>query len=229
MNCEAIILAGGLGTRLKYLLNDLPKPMADIKGYPFLHFIFKYLTTQQINSVILSVGYKHESIQNYFKDNYLGIKIQYVIEDSPLGTGGAIKKALEKTIDEVVIINGDTFFPISIKQLQYDYNASKADLQISLKPMIDFDRYGTVEINNEKIITSFIEKKYCKQGLINGGIYYTSKDLIEKLPAKEKFSFENDFMQVENKNFKQCASVFENYFIDIGIPEDYTRAQIEIL
>ena len=142
MKTPVIILAGGFGTRLSAVVKDLPKPMANINGKPFLHYIFQSLQRQNIENVILSVGYKHEIIQDYFQDNYLGIAIKYAIETEPLGTGGAIKHAFSFVDDDAFVLNGDTFFDVDLSKLRND----KSDLSIALKPMKNFDRYGTVEL-----------------------------------------------------------------------------------
>lgn len=222
---EAIVLAGGLGTRLRSVVSDLPKPMAPIGDKPFLEYILKYLRKNAITRVILSVGYKWETIKEYFGNNFEGIELIYSVEDEPLGTGGAIKKAIEKVYsDEVFIINGDTFFDVDLKNLVLKENSK---LILSLKNMIDFDRYGCVESDDNNLVTAFTEKGYRKFGNINGGIYLASKDIFHSYDLDDKFSFE-EFMQVNFKELKISVKVFEDYFIDIGIPEDYQKAQSEI-
>lgn len=216
-----IILAGGFGTRLSTVVKDVPKPMAPINGKPFLHFIFKELQQQQIQKVVLSVGYLKEIIQAYFKEEYLGITIEYAIEEVPLGTGGGIKNALKKIETDAYILNGDTFFDIPLSALK---NTS-ADITIALKPMFQFDRYGTVEVDTTQRIISFNEKKYCEHGLINGGVYYFKKSLLEKIKTEDKFSFEKDILEKHLLDLQIHGKIFDNYFIDIGIPEDYKKAQ----
>jgi D-glycero-alpha-D-manno-heptose 1-phosphate guanylyltransferase len=219
-----IILAGGFGTRLSAVVKDLPKPMANINGKQFLHYIFKALQQQNISTIILSVGYKHEIIQDYFQDNYLGIAIKYAIEEEPLGTGGAIKHAFRLVDDDAFVLNGDTFFDVYLSKLKND----KSDLFIALKPMKNFDRYGTVELNTAKRIISFNEKKHCKSGLINGGVYYLRKSLFDKIHAPTKFSFEKDILEKHVLDLHFDGIIFDSYFIDIGIPEDYEKAQKDL-
>ncbi len=216
-----IILAGGFGTRLSTVVKDVPKPMAPINGKPFLHYIFKELQQQQIQKVVLSVGYLKEIIQAYFKEEYLGITIEYAIEEVPLGTGGGIKNALKKIETDAYILNGDTFFDIPLSALK---NTS-ADITIALKPMFQFDRYGTVEVDTTQRIISFNEKKYCEHGLINGGVYYFKKSLLEKIKTEDKFSFEKAILEKHLLDLQIHGKIFDNYFIDIGIPEDYKKAQ----
>lgn len=213
---QAIILCGGLGTRLKSITKDIPKPMAPINDKPFLEFIFGYLKKQGIKEIILAVSYKYEVIQEYFKNEFLGIKIKYSIEKELLGTGGAIKEALKFIKNEAYILNGDTIFDIDLKKLIL--NDSK--ICIALKQMRNFDRYGTVNVDDQGIVTSFEEKVFKKQGLINGGIYLLAKDVFKDFALQEKFSFE-EFLQENYTKLKIRAEIFDDYFIDIGVPEDY--------
>ncbi|ECL5787264.1 NTP transferase domain-containing protein, partial [Campylobacter jejuni] len=194
---QAIILCGGLGTRLKSVIKDIPKPMAPINDKPFLEFIFEYLKKQGIKEVILAVSYKYEVIQEYFKDEFLGIKIKYSIEKEPLGTGGAIKEALKFIKNEAYVLNGDTIFDIDLKKLIL--NNSK--ICLALKQMNDFDRYGTVELDSKNYIKLFKEKEFKKQGLINGGIYFLNKDIFNDFTLQEKFSFE-EFLQENYEKLK---------------------------
>ncbi|EAJ4679059.1 D-glycero-D-manno-heptose 1-phosphate guanosyltransferase [Campylobacter coli] len=215
---QAIILCGGLGTRLKSVIKDIPKPMAPINDKPFLEFIFEYLKKQGIKEVILAVSYKYEVIKEYFKDEFLGIKIKYSIEKEPLGTGGAIKEALKFIKNEAYVLNGDTFFGIDLSKLKL--NGSK--ICLALKQMNDFDRYGTVNVDEQGIVTSFEEKVFKKQGLINGGVYLLKKDIFNNFSLERKFSFE-EFLQENYKTLKIQTQIFDDYFIDIGIPEDYIK------
>ncbi|EAI2260865.1 nucleotidyltransferase family protein [Campylobacter coli] len=213
---QAIVLAGGLGTRLKSVVQDLPKPMAPINGKPFLAFVLEYLKKQGIAEVILSVSYKYELIQEYFKDEFHGMKIHYNIEKELLGTGGAIKDALKLIQNQVYVLNGDTIFDIDLKKLFL--NNSK--ICIALKQMQNFDRYGTVNVDDQGIVTSFEEKVFKKQGLINGGIYLLKKDIFDNFDLEKKFSFEK-FLQENFELLKIQTQIFNDYFIDIGVPEDY--------
>ncbi|HEF3288296.1 TPA: nucleotidyltransferase family protein [Campylobacter jejuni] len=213
---QAIILCGGLGTRLKSVIKDIPKPMAPINDKPFLEFIFEHLKKQGIKEVILAVSYKYEVIQEYFKDEFLGIKIKYSIEKEPLGTGGAINEALKFIKNEAYVLNGDTFFDIDLSKLRL--NESK--ICLALKQMNGFDRYGTVELDGKNYIKLFKEKEFKKQGLINGGIYLLNKDIFNDFDLQEKFSFE-EFLQENYEKLKAKAHIFDDYFIDIGVPEDY--------
>jgi len=218
-----IILAGGFGTRLSTVVKDVPKPMAPINDKPFLHYIFKELEHQNIKNVVLSVGHLKEVIQDFFQDNYLGISIQYAIENEPLGTGGGIKHAFNFVEEDAFVLNGDTFFDINLSTLKNE----DADITLALKPMFNFDRYGTVEVDEAQRIISFNEKKHCEHGLINGGVYYFKKSLFDKIETDFRFSFEKDVLEKHLSDLQIQGKIFDNYFIDIGIPEDYKQAQID--
>ncbi len=221
----AIILAGGLGTRLRDVVADLPKSMAPVNGKPFLHYIFQYLVKQNISEVVLSVGYKRETIQEYFGAQYNGIKIKYSIEDEPLGTGGAIKKASSLCKDLVFVMNGDTLFDIDLNELIEHYFETVSEITVALKSMENFDRYGSVEMDKEIRITAFNEKKFLQKGIINGGVYVMHAHSVVENEPQEKFSFEKDILEKKVHDFYFTGKLFDNYFIDIGIPEDYAKAQ----
>ncbi|MCK5897987.1 MAG: nucleotidyltransferase family protein [Methylococcales bacterium] len=221
---QAIILAGGFGTRLQSVVKEVPKPMADINGYPFLKYLLDSLAKQGFKKIILSVGYKQAIIKDYFKDRYLEMEIIYSSEDTPLGTGGAIVKALKLTDSECVyILNGDSFFEIDLQEMQKAHLSSKADITLATKVMQNFDRYGTITLEKMRVI-AFEEKKYHRDGLINAGIYCINPILFNDFQTQPKFSFETDFL--ENNLSRLQVNSFEStgYFIDIGIPEDYQHA-----
>ncbi|MEO8887350.1 MAG: nucleotidyltransferase family protein [Mucilaginibacter sp.] len=221
---EAIILAGGLGTRLRDIVKDIPKPMAPINGTPFLHYIFEWLSNFPVNNVTLSIGYKADVIFNHFNTNYKGISIKYATENKPLGTGGAIKYALSKTVeDNVLIVNGDTYFPIDVNRFADFHQNNKSDISIALKHMTDFDRYGSVKILNNKII-SFNEKQHLREGLINGGIYIVNKKAINFNSLPDVFSFEAEVLEKCVHYGSINGMIFNDTFIDIGVPEDYKKA-----
>jgi D-glycero-alpha-D-manno-heptose 1-phosphate guanylyltransferase len=225
----AIILAGGLGTRLRSSVPHLPKCMAPVAGKPFLHYVIEHLKKQGVEKFIFSLGYMSEMIEAYLNDQHSMINVQYSIEAEPLGTGGAIKlacgKATEKT---VLVVNGDTLFSIDLVKLSLFHNMCGADCTLSLKPMQNFDRYGAVEMNKDYSIASFKEKQHYDSGLINAGVYAlnVSKFLKEDFP--EIFSFEKGYLEKFTGQRRFYGVVQDEYFIDIGIPEDYARAQEEL-
>jgi len=226
---EAVILAGGLGTRLRGIIKDIPKPMAEISGKPFLAYLIDFLSKQKIKRVVLSVGYKFEVIKDFFGNRYKGINISYAIEEKPLGTGGAIKNALLSIYgNEAFIINGDTFFDIDLNDF-YDFHKSRnSKLSIALKKMDFTERYGTVEIDKNNKIMAFHEKAQKYDVLINGGVYLLNKNFFNSLATQDKFSFEKDFLEKHYKNYEFYGFPFDEYFIDIGIPEDYEKAKEEL-
>lgn len=226
---EAIVLAGGLGTRIRSVIGDIPKPMADINGKPFLEYILIYLLKNGIKKVILSVGYRHELIINYFGNHFKNIEIFYCIEEKPLGTGGAIKKSLNYVNSkDVLMINGDTFFPIVLSDFYKHHKESNADISIALKEIKESDRYGSVKIDANNKIIGFQEKELkVNRALINGGVYLINKDIFCNLTLPNEFSFERDFLEKYFNIYQFYGFVYNAYFIDIGIPQDYDRAKKE--
>jgi D-glycero-alpha-D-manno-heptose 1-phosphate guanylyltransferase len=223
---EAIILVGGFGTRLQNVVKDVPKPMAQINNKPFLEYLLNYLSQYKIDHIILSVGYKKNIIMDYFKTGYKNIKITYSQEDKPLGTGGALKKALQYVNnDKVLVFNGDTFFDINLDTLKR--NSRKHNkITIALKEMENIERYGSVELDKFNNISNFKEKQFFTKAFINGGIYLLSKSIFEDY-KKTIFSFE-DFLEKNFHNLNANGVILNNsYFIDIGVPEDYRKAQLD--
>ncbi len=219
---EAIILAGGFGTRLSHIVSDVPKPMALVNQKPFLEYIFNYLIDNSVKHVVLAIGYKGDIIKEYFGNNYKGIKITYSTEDTPLGTGGAIKKALDYCKnDDVFIINGDTYYDVNLKLMKDFHNNKESNLTIAVKLMHYFDRYGSVVIQDNKII-EFKEKRKTISGKINGGSYLINKSVLDRI-EDESFSFEK--LVLESGLVDLYAFESDGYFIDIGVPEDYCKAQ----
>ncbi len=225
---EAIILAGGLGTRLRSAVPDLPKCMAPVNEKPFLTYVINYLQVEGITHFIFSLGYKSEVITAFLEKDFPSLLYKICIEEEPLGTGGAVKKALTIAKDKSVLVaNGDTLFKIDIELLAGVHTLSGACCSLSLKPMQNFDRYGVVEIDECNVIKNFKEKQFYESGLINGGMYIIQKNkfLEESLP--DQFSFEKDYLGKYYKIRRMFGVVQDEYFIDIGIPEDYARAQEE--
>lgn len=226
---EAIILAGGLGTRLRSAVPDLPKCMAPVNGKPFLSYVIHHLQSQGITHFIFSLGYKSEAIIDFLAKDFHSLLFKISLEDEPLGTGGAIKKACKIAKENCALIaNGDTLYKIDVEKVAGVHCLSGASCSLNLKPMVNFDRYGVVELDNHCIIKSFKEKQHYNSGLINGGVYalHTHKFLDENLP--EKFSFETDYLEKFYQKRRMFGVIQDEYFIDIGIPEDFERAQSEL-
>jgi D-glycero-alpha-D-manno-heptose 1-phosphate guanylyltransferase len=226
---EAIILAGGMGTRLRDAVPDLPKCMAPVIGKPFLQYVLDYCRQQGIERIIFSLGYKHEVIEAYATEHCKDLTVVYSIEETPLGTGGAIKKACGFANDDtVVVLNGDTLFQVNLEKMTGFHHLCAAHCTLALKPMTNFDRYGIVELNKDDSIQQFKEKQWTEAGTINGGVYllHVEKFLQESLP--EIFSFEKDYLETYYQHRRMYGYIQDSYFIDIGIPEDFQRAQTEL-
>jgi D-glycero-alpha-D-manno-heptose 1-phosphate guanylyltransferase len=227
---ECIILAGGLGTRLRSAVPDLPKCMAPVAGKPFLAHVIGYFRKQGVEKFIFSLGYKHEVIQDYLEVEYASLDKQYVIENEPLGTGGAIQLACRQATEKnVLILNGDTLFSIQLPALTAFHLQHQAHCTLALKPMQHFDRYGVVEIADNGAIKSFKEKQFYESGLINGGIYALQVAAFLKEGLPEKFSFEKDYLEKLYTVRPMYGIVQNEYFIDIGIPEDFEKANRDLM
>jgi NDP-sugar pyrophosphorylase family protein len=221
---KAIILAGGEGKRLRPVINDIPKPMAPIKGKPFLEYIILQLKSQNLKDIIISTGYKGSIIKNYFQDGgNWDLNIEYSEEDKPLGTGGALRKA-GKLIDDdqFIVMNGDSYFDIEFKQLISFHEDKQAVTTIGLAYVETLERYGHVEIGNYGEITKFTEKgNSVSAGHVNGGIYILNSELINKIPLAQVSLEAEVFPDLINKGL--FGVKFKSFFIDIGKPEEYER------
>jgi D-glycero-alpha-D-manno-heptose 1-phosphate guanylyltransferase len=230
LTMEAIVLAGGEGRRLQAVVRDLPKPMADIAGRPFLSWLLTRLNLQGVDRVILSVGYKAEAIQDYFQNAFNNAAIVYSVENEPLGTGGAIRLALEHCIEpQVIVMNGDTYADIELRGLLVARESSGADLTMAVTHLNDISRYGAVVVDKKtNRVVGFDEKQGSAAGYINAGTYCLRQDLFLKYPVPGKFSFERDFLPKHLAELNPVAFTAVRGFIDIGIPEDYALAQTVI-
>ena len=224
----AIILAGGMGTRLKTIISDLPKPMAPIMNVPFLTYQLNYLKHFGIKKVIFSVGYLSEKIIAHYNQSFENISIEYSIEKNPLGTGGGIRMAMSNLKEDLVLIlNGDSFFDLDLEQFYNLHLEQKSDFSLALRYVNNSERYGNIEFNSSNQITSFIEKNQLNQsGYINAGVYILSKKLyLQNTKPNINFSIEKDFFEKQLNQLIIKGFEFKDYFIDIGIPEDYLKAQ----
>ena len=225
----AIILAGGLGTRLRSVVSDLPKCMAVVNNRPFIDYVIDYLQKQGITHFIFSVGYKADHIIQHIQSNYPQLKADFAIEDHPLGTGGAIHYACQCTNEiNTIIVNGDTLFKVKLSELTQMHISHNAECTLSLKDMHDFERYGVVTQNENNQITGFKEKQYYKFGRINGGVYALNIPAFKQHPFPAAFSFEKDYLEAYHHKGLFWGYTTDEYFIDIGIPEDFTKAQNEL-
>lgn len=226
---EAIVLAGGLGTRLRSVVKDMPKPMAPVAGRPFLEYVLEHLARQGIKRVVFSVGYKGELVQEYFGAAFADMQLAYAYEEEPLGTGGGILQAAKQIQSEdFFILNGDTIFRAELAPFWQFFQEKKADLALALCEMQDFERYGVVETDAQGRVREFLEKKPRAEGQINAGVYICRKATLAQLALPRKFSFEKDLLERYLERLQIYALPLEGYFLDIGIPSDYARAQTEL-
>ena len=226
---EAIVLAGGIGTRLRAAVPDLPKCMAPVGGRPFIAWLTDHFRQAGIRRFIFALGYRHDAFDEFFRNSFPDGGYVISLEQEPLGTGGAIRQACSLGEQEtVLILNGDTFFRIDLEGLSAFHRGKDADCSLCLKPMKDFDRFGVVELDKDNRVKNFREKRHYREGLINGGVYALNRErfLQEDLPPV--FSFEKDYLERVTDKRRVYGIEQDHYFIDIGIPEDYRRIQNEI-
>lgn len=226
INKEVIILAGGFGTRLRSVVSDVPKTLAIVIDKPFLEYLIIFLKSNGVERFIFSLGYKSEYIINYITRKHPSLDVVFSLEESPLGTGGAIKAALKLSKNDfVLVVNGDTFFNFDLdnfynKSIEFKYPFTMALLEIK-----ENERYGSVEINEQMNVLKFVEKKKASNVLINTGFYIIDKTKISFSDLPNVFSLEKDFFENESIRDLLFASVEQGDFIDIGIPDDFKLAQ----
>jgi D-glycero-alpha-D-manno-heptose 1-phosphate guanylyltransferase len=224
----AIILAGGLGTRLQSVVRDLPKCMAPVNGRPFIDYVIKHLQKQGITHFVFALGVKAQAVQSYLMQMGLP-NMQFSIEEQPFGTGGAVKKAIAYTTgDNVLIVNGDTLFTINTQPAFELHTQLNAECTLVLKPMTNFNRFGTVLLNQNQRVLGFQEKQPTAAGLTNGGMYILQVKKWMQHVWPVAFSFETDYLQQFYPVSNMIGQVQDAYFIDIGIPDDFLRAQTEL-
>lgn len=225
----AIILAGGLGTRLRQAVPDLPKPMAPLEDRPFLEYQMDYWIAQGVRRFVLSVGYKHELIEKHFGPVYGGAEIAYAVEAEPLGTGGGLLLAMDAmhAPSPWLVLNGDTFFDVELKSLVKFHESRRAEITLSLFPVENNSRYTGVEIDDTQRITKLKSVSDGGRQLINGGVYLLADTALSGLPYRpgDKASFESGILEMALEVGKRLYGYSHNgKFIDIGVPEDYARA-----
>jgi len=226
----AIILAGGLGTRLRSTVPDLPKPMAPIGGRPFLECQLDYWIAQGITLFVLSVGYRYEVITDHFGSNFKGAAIDYVIEREPLGTGGGLLLAAQKMSNELpfLLLNGDTYFEVDLKALNEFSLRNEADCSFSLFCPNEIGRYMGMEVSPKGQVISLKSSRNLSHPLANGGVYWVRSQalLLDEFTCGDKISLEDDIFPACLASGKRLFGLeFPGKFIDIGVPDDYRRAQ----
>ena len=227
----AIVLAGGLGTRLRSVVQNVPKPMAPVQGKPFLELLLSYYRAQGITRFILSVGHLAHIIQDHFGNTWQDCVIDYSVETQPLGTGGGILQAstlLEPDDHTCLALNGDTFFAINVDALALFHAQKNAAISLSAFSSTDVARYMGMDINESDRVSGLNVKSQSGQCLVNGGAYLINQSLLKSLTktAITSQSWENDTLPKLLKNeIALYAHAINADFIDIGIPADYERAQ----
>lgn len=228
---QAILLAGGLGTRLRSVVSDRPKPMALIEGRPFMEYVTRELVRSGITDIIFAVGYKGSMVEEHFGDGeQFGFHASYAYEETLLGTAGAIKNAGRfVTEDRFFALNADTFYQIDYSRLTRLLDSQELDMALVLREVPDVSRYGRAVLDGDGILTAFNEKtEEAGKGTINGGIYLMKRELLERIP-EGKVSLENDMIpQWLKENLRLGGFVNDGYFIDIGIPEAYYQFQEDV-
>ena len=225
---EAIVLAGGFGTRLRQVVQDVPKPMASVAGRPFLEILLAMLAKKGFTRIVLSLGFMSEKIIEHFGDNYLGMELVYEVETQPLGTGGAIRAALTRCeADHVFVFNGDTYLDVEVDELEQLWQSNKNPV-IVVREIPDTARFGRVEIRDGRI-NAFLEKGASGRGLINAGCYILPKNALDDFPLGQVFSLETEFFINYLHNIWFDGFVTQGRFIDIGVPDDYALAQTELV
>jgi D-glycero-alpha-D-manno-heptose 1-phosphate guanylyltransferase len=221
---QAIVLAGGLGTRLRSVVDDVPKPMAPVHGRPFVAFVLDQLVDAGFETAILAVGYRHQVIQSYFGADYRGLALRYSVEHEPLGTGGAIRLACGQASErDVFVLNGDTYLEVDFRAMLEAHVRAGARLSMAICRVTDVARYGSVTVS-DGIVTGFREKGKSDRGYINGGVYVLGVDVRDSLPHSA-FSFEHDVLAPQVESLRPLAYMASGLFLDIGVPEDYARAR----
>ena len=224
---EAVVLAGGLGTRLRQVVPDLPKPMAPIAGKPFLEILLRALARKGFGRVVLSLGFMSETIVNHFGLRFAGMDLAYDIESSPLGTGGAIRHAMSKCLqDHVFVFNGDTYLDLEVPALEAQWQSHRRPIVVA-REVEDTSRYGRLDIADGQLI-KFAEKSVGGYGVINAGCYVFPCNVFSGGPLHFPFSIENDFLAHQVSIQHIDVFISQGQFIDIGIPADYARAQTQL-
>ena len=224
---EAIVLAGGLGTRLREIVPDLPKSMAPIAGRPFLEILLASLSRKGFIRVVLSVGFMAEKISGYFGDRFDDLELAYVVEPKPLGTGGAARLAMQVCVaDHVFILNGDTFLDLEMDQVERHWQMHRRPIIVGREEP-DTTRYGRL-LTADGAVAAIADKGVTGPGLINAGCYVFNLGQLNPYPAGAAFSLERDFLPKAVTSTRFDVYLTTGKFIDIGVPEDYSRAQREL-
>ncbi len=222
---QAIILAGGKGSRLRQVVSDLPKPMAPVGHRPFLEIVLEKLAVHGFEKIILSVGFMADKIMCHFGERCFGMDLVYAVEEIPLGTGGGVRLAMEQvTADHAFVFNGDTYINLEVNLVEQLWQRRKRSIIIG-REVPDTARYGRLAVKHG--IALGLSEKVCDgPGLINAGCYVIQRSQMARFNPGIPFSLELDFLAPAIADGDFDAFVTTGMFIDIGIPDDYQRAKI---
>jgi D-glycero-alpha-D-manno-heptose 1-phosphate guanylyltransferase len=225
---DAIVLCGGLGTRLGDLTRETPKPLIEVAGRPFVTHVLDHLVSNGVKKIVLAVSFQWEKLRDALGFSWRGIPLSYCVEYAPMGTGGAIKFALQQNdLDKALVVNGDTLLLESPRPLMDLSDFYKADVMIALKRVENAGRFGRVLIEPNGRVISFEEKGSTDSGHINAGMYFVHRRVLSEI-NKNKFSFENDILSKYCVHLQIFGHTTNAYFIDMGVPEDLLRARLEL-
>jgi D-glycero-alpha-D-manno-heptose 1-phosphate guanylyltransferase len=234
----ALILAGGLGKRLRSAYSSGPKALAPVGTRPFLDYLLYWLRGEGVQEVILCVGYKRSSIQRHVGTGHKwGLRVRYSIERKLLGTAGALKKAgVMLGSNRAFVINGDTFLDVNLGEMIAYHRDRKAWATLAVAKVADARRFGTLRLDSRGRVTSFVEKSAsdtdealaCSRLQINGGVYLFEKKLLGRIPARRQVSLENEVFPLLLQKKRLFGFVTDGFFLDIGVPDDFRRAQSEL-
>lgn len=225
----AIVLAGGLGTRLRAISGDVPKPLVSVGNRPFLEYVLDTLVDAGVPAICLATSYRWELFQDHFGSAYRNTPLTYSVEHEPLGTGGAVLKCFrENQFRNALVINGDTLFKINLEQLITAHTSSNSVLTLALRSVTDVSRYGAVTRGIDGRILTFEEKGAVRPGLINAGIYIFERSAFERADLPQNFSLEVEFLRHHIDALRPLGFLADGYFVDIGVPEDLERARRDL-
>lgn len=224
-----IVLAGGLGTRLRRVVSDVPKPLAPVAGKPFLWWLLSDLEMQGVEHACISVGYKASMIQDAFGDKLGRMRLSYCIEDEPLGTGGAVLRAARlEGFESFWALNGDTFSSIDLKLMQHKAEGGTFDAAVAVAKVDDASRYGTLEIDASERVVGYLAAGAPGAAMISTGIYLLKRTVLDSFDLPAKFSIEKDFFERHLGQLSILAYAGVSGFLDIGVPEDYELSQTKV-
>jgi D-glycero-alpha-D-manno-heptose 1-phosphate guanylyltransferase len=225
---DAIVLCGGLGTRLGELTRETPKPLIEVAGRPFVTHVLDHLVNSGTKRIVLAVSFQWEKLRDALGLSWRGIPLTYCVDSNPMGTGGAIKFSMQQNdLEKAFVVNGDTLLLESLRPLMDLSDLFQADVVIALKRVENAGRFGRVHIEPNKRVISFEEKGRSEPGHINAGMYLVHSRVFNEVD-KNIFSFENDILSKYCGNLQIFGYTTDAYFIDMGVPDDLQKARLEL-